>query len=404
MADIEGNSYSCSYIIKSLFNTTMHYYLNGPLLNICWLRTCCRSYHHWKLQSILPISSKWHGQELAGFKFKFQPFSHILKTKHNSLLLTARNILCCNRVNNIQRWKLNKPTVTHFCYYSNTVQTVKTSDYRDVFDRYCDSLIEEYERIMSEAADSKLNLDDLHRRQYLAPRIDYLNEWKAKKKEYEEMMEMKKEYENSSEDAKDLISLLKADIEICENDLEDLKSQVHAAVGGSESMLFTSEILVMYLNYIQYKGWSYDRIPKTEKGSRMHTSTMTVSVLPQPKEEERSQIQNKAIAMIKLRTKLYQMQIENQAKKTQSQRKLQVGTANRSEKIRTYNYNQDRVTDHRIHYTKTGIRDLMSGGETLDELINTLNNESKKEIFEEMLHDFEMNEKKKDKLLKKKVS
>lgn len=89
---------------------------------------------------------------------------------------------------------------------------------------------------------------------------------------------------------------------------------------------------------------------------------------------------------------------------TQSQRKLQVGTANRSEKIRTYNYNQDRITDHRIHYTIKGVKDLLSGGETLDELITNLNEESKNEIFQEMLHDFEMNEKKNKTLLKEKAA
>lgn len=98
--------------------------------------------------------------------------------------------MCCSRWNNIQEWKPDK--LTNFCYYSNSVQTAKPSDHKDVFDRYCDSLIDEYERIMTDDANSKLKHEDIKRKQYLDSIIHVLNELKAKWKEYEELLEMKK--------------------------------------------------------------------------------------------------------------------------------------------------------------------------------------------------------------------
>ncbi|XP_050520569.1 peptide chain release factor 1-like, mitochondrial isoform X3 [Daktulosphaira vitifoliae] len=212
----------------------------------------------------------------------------------------------------------------------------------------------------------------------------------------------------------------------------DVILEITAGVGGQEAMIFTQDLLEMYSSFTHYKGWQSEmadycptdlggirhvclmisgnecyrllrheggvhrvqRVPKTEKSGRIHTSTVTVAILPQPTEfdviindkdliietkrasgaggqhvnktdsavrmhhkpsgiivecqTDRSQIKNRKIALQKLRAKLYQMQLEEQISSTKLARKLQVGSSARSEKIRTYNFNQDRITDHRL--------------------------------------------------------
>uniref|UniRef100_W5K876 Mitochondrial translation release factor 1 like n=1 Tax=Astyanax mexicanus TaxID=7994 RepID=W5K876_ASTMX len=210
-----------------------------------------------------------------------------------------------------------------------------------------------------------------------------------------------------------------------ESDMSDLVLEVTAGIGGQEAMLFTAEIFTMYQNFASFHGWGFEilefmssdiggvrhatasisgplsykkmkfeagvhrvqRVPKTEKQGRMHTSTMTVAILPQPAEvietkrasgaggqhvnttnsavrivhlptgivsesqQERSQIINKEKAMKVLLAKLYSAKLEEETSKRLQARKLQIGTKGRSEKIRTYNFCQDRITDHRIGKT-----------------------------------------------------
>ncbi|XP_062422937.1 peptide chain release factor 1, mitochondrial isoform X3 [Rhea pennata] len=175
--------------------------------------------------------------------------------------------------------------------------------------------------------------------------------------------------------------------------------------------------------HLKYEGGTHrvQRIPETGLSSRMqriHTGTMSVIVLPQPEEvdikvdpkdlridtfrakgaggqhvnktdsavrivhlptgltvecqQERSQQMNREIALRTLRAKLYQQIIEKQISKEQSARKLQLGTRAQSERIRTYNFTQDRVTDHRISYDARNIKEILSGKEALDKLINRL--------------------------------
>ncbi|NXL60073.1 RF1ML factor, partial [Chordeiles acutipennis] len=241
-----------------------------------------------------------------------------------------------------------------------------------------------------------------------------------------------------------------------EADKSDLVMEVTAGVGGQEAMLFTSEIFDMYQRYAAYKKWKFEileyfpseigglrhavasiagleaykymkfeggvhrvqRVPKTEKQGRIHTSTMTVAILPQPTEmrlqinpkdlrietkrasgaggqhvnttdsavrivhiptgitsecqQERSQIRNKEKAMQMLCAKLYNAKLEEETKKRNSVRKIQIGTKGRSEKIRTYNFPQDRITDHRISRSVHHIECFMLGEEMLDEMIHTL--------------------------------
>ncbi|XP_042527373.1 peptide chain release factor 1-like, mitochondrial isoform X2 [Dipodomys spectabilis] len=221
-------------------------------------------------------------------------------------------------------------------------------------------------------------------------------------------------------------------------------------------MLFTSEIFDMYQQYASFKRWHFEileyfpseigglrhasasiggsdaykhmkyeggvhrvqRVPKTEKQGRVHTSTMTVAILPQPTEinlvinpkdlridtkrasgaggqhvnttdsavrilhlptgivsecqQERSQLKNRETAMKKLRAKLYSMYLEEEISKRYSARKVQVGTKGRSEKIRTYNFPQNRVTDHRINKSLHDLEGFMQGDCLLDELIQSL--------------------------------
>ncbi|XP_031171788.1 peptide chain release factor 1-like, mitochondrial [Sander lucioperca] len=254
-----------------------------------------------------------------------------------------------------------------------------------------------------------------------------------------------------------------------EADLSDLVLEVTAGVGGQEAMLFTDEVFDMYQGYAQHHGWSFDilehmtseigglrhasasisgpqsykrmkfesgvhrvqRVPRTEKQSRMHTSTMTVAVLPQPTEisftinskdlrietkrasgaggqhvnttdsavrivhlptgvvaecqQERSQIKNKEKAMKALRAKLYSMKLEEETSKRYNQRKIQIGTKGRSEKIRTYNFAQDRITDHRIGMTVHDIKSFLLGEDLLDEMNSALQEFSNQEMLAELL-------------------
>lgn len=173
------------------------------------------------------------------------------------------------------------------------------------------------------------------------------------------------------------------------------------------------------------------RIPKTEKQGRMHTSTMTVAVLPQPTEisfrinskdlridtmrasgaggqhvnttdsavrivhlptgivvqcqQERSQLKNKEKAMTSLRAKLYSKKLEEETSKRYNQRKIQIGTKGRSEKIRTYNFAQDRITDHRIGMTMHDVKSFLLGEDLLDEMNSALQEFSDQEMLMELL-------------------
>jgi len=236
-----------------------------------------------------------------------------------------------------------------------------------------------------------------------------------------------------------------------ENEKEDeefsneIVLEVRAGVGGEEAALFAEELANMYRKYADSKGWSVSilnesesplggykeasfeirgkdiykelqyetgihriqRVPKTEKMGRVHTSTASVAILPIRKHvkveinptdlevtfsraggkggqnvnkvetavrlthkptgiviscrAERSQQANREKAMTVLESKLYEMKKEEEAKKYANERKEQVGTADRSEKIRTYNVLQDRVTDHRINKNWHGIENIMKG-------------------------------------------
>jgi len=229
------------------------------------------------------------------------------------------------------------------------------------------------------------------------------------------------------------------------NDERSVILEVRAGAGGDEAGLFASQLLRMYLRYAERKGWKFtlmdtsdnaaggikdasvtiegdgvysylkyesgvhrvQRVPATEAQGRIHTSTATVSVMPEAEDvdiqinpadiqmdvmrstgsggqsvnttdsavrlthkptgvvvkcqQEKSQIKNRAMALKMLRTKLYEMELERQQNARDAQRKSQVGTGDRSEKIRTYNFPQDRLTDHRIGLTRHNLAAVMDG-------------------------------------------
>ena len=238
------------------------------------------------------------------------------------------------------------------------------------------------------------------------------------------------------------------------NDTRDAIVEIRGGAGGDEAALFAADLYRMYVRFADRMGWTTElvsvsenglggfkectfevhgrdvwsrmkyesgthrvqRIPETESGGRIHTSTATVAIMPEAEEvdvtidpadiridvfrasgnggqcvnttdsavrlvhiptgiviscqDEKSQIKNKAKAMKVLRAKLYEMALARQNEERSALRKGQVGTGDRSEKIRTYNFPQGRVTDHRIHLTTHRIEQVMDGD--LSEIIDGL--------------------------------
>jgi peptide chain release factor 1 len=204
-------------------------------------------------------------------------------------------------------------------------------------------------------------------------------------------------------------------------------SQSPAEVGGFKEVTFSVRGDGAY-SVFKYEGGTHrvQRVPKTESQGRIHTSTATVAVLPEAEEvdvqvdpndlqidvyrssgpggqsvnttdsavritheptgvvvsmqDEKSQLQNREKAMRVLRARLLDREIAEQQAKIASERRAQVGTGERSEKIRTYNFPQDRVTDHRVKLTVSGVDRALNG--ELDEFTEALSSEEKRRRLE----------------------
>jgi peptide chain release factor 1 len=209
----------------------------------------------------------------------------------------------------------------------------------------------------------------------------------------------------------------------------EVLSQNAADVGGFKEVTFAIKGDGAY-SVFKYEGGTHrvQRVPKTESQGRIHTSTATVAVLPEAEDvdidlnendlqidtyrssgpggqsvnttdsavrithkptgvqvsmqDEKSQHQNREKAMRVLRARLLERELEEQRREMAADRKAQVGTGERSEKIRTYNFPQDRITDHRVKVTSSNIEKVL-GGE-LDEFTDALSAEEKRQRLEAM--------------------
>jgi len=255
-------------------------------------------------------------------------------------------------------------------------------------------------------------------------------------------------------------------IEKDERDERDIIMEIRAAAGGEEAALFAADLFRMYSYYAEKRKWKVEiidshptdiggykeiifsikgknvfgdlkyesgvhrvqRVPVTEASGRIHTSTVTVAVLPEVEEvdidinpddlridvfrasghggqcvqktesavrithiptgfvatcqDERSQLKNKEKALRVLRARLYDYYETQKEKEVGEERKKQIGWGERSEKIRTYNFPQNRVTDHRIGLSLYNLAEILEGN--LDELINALKEEDKKRKIENL--------------------
>lgn len=343
-----------------------------------------------------------------------------------------------------------------------------------MFDRLED-LLRRFEEIQNELSEPSVVSDQNRFRKLmkeqndLSPIVDAYLEYKKEKQNIEdslmilgeesdeEMRELaKEELANSKENVEALENKLK--ILLLPKDPNDDKNvvvEIRAGAGGDEAALFAAELYRMYSKYAEVQHWKIDlisvnesgiggfkevifmvngsgaysklkyesgvhrvqRVPVTESGGRIHTSTATVAIMPEAEEvdveinpndcridvfrssgnggqcvnttdsavrlthiptgiviscqDEKSQLKNRDKAFKVLRAKLYELELEKAHDEEAAARKSQVGTGDRSEKIRTYNFPQGRVTDHRIKLTAYNLDAVMNGDiqEFIDSLI-----------------------------------
>ena len=333
-----------------------------------------------------------------------------------------------------------------------------------MFDRLEDLVIR-YQEVMGELQEPDVANDPERFRKLmkeqsdLAPIVEAYQEYKNCKQNVEESLMILEEEsdEEMRELAKEELNESKARIEELEqelkilllpkdpNDDKNVIVEIRAGAGGDEAALFAAEIYRMYMHYAESQRWKVElveceeigiggmknvtfmidgkgayskmkyesgvhrvqRVPETESGGRIHTSTITVAVMPEAEDvdiqidekdiridvmrasgnggqcvnttdsavrlthyptgiviysqTEKSQLQNKDKAFALLRAKLYDLECQKRHDAEAEARKSQIGTGDRSEKIRTYNFPQGRVTDHRIGLTLYKLDKIMNG-------------------------------------------
>ena len=342
-----------------------------------------------------------------------------------------------------------------------------------MFDKLEDLLIR-YEEIMSELSEPDVaNNPERFRKPMkeqssLTPIVEAYKEYKQCKQNIEDSLAMLEEEsdEEMREMAKEELNDSKARVEELEsqmkilllpkdpNDDKNVIVEIRAGAGGDEAALFAAEIYRMYVHFAEDHRWKVElmeceeigsggmksvtfmingqgaysvmkyesgvhrvqRVPETESGGRIHTSTITVAVMPEAEEvdvqidekdvridvmrasgnggqcvnttdsavrlthyptgiviysqTEKSQLQNKDKAFALLRAKLYDIECQKQHDAEAEARRSQIGTGDRSEEIRTYNFPQGRVTDHRINLTLYKLDKIMNGD--IQEIIDAL--------------------------------
>ena len=342
-----------------------------------------------------------------------------------------------------------------------------------MFDKL-ESLVERLDTVLQQlndpdvATDQKRFRDLMKEQSDLAPIVEKYKEYVQEKQNIEESLELLEEEsdEEMKELAKEELAESKANVERLEeelkillipkdpNDDKNIIVEIRAGAGGDEAALFAVDVARMYRSYAEGRRWKVEtlsfnesgiggfkelvfmisgqgaysrfkyesgvhrvqRIPATESGGRIHTSTITVAIMPEVEDvevevdlndckfdvfrasgnggqcvnttdsavrlthlptgivvscqDEKSQLKNKDKALKVLRSRLYELEQQKAHDAEAEKRKSQVGTGDRSEKIRTYNYSQGRVTDHRIKLTLHKLDSVMNGD--LDELIDSL--------------------------------
>ena len=339
-----------------------------------------------------------------------------------------------------------------------------------------------FEELTGKMGDPSLgsNVDELTKiskeRAKLLPVVDLFREYKSAEKDLEGAKELL-----GAEDG-EMREMAKAEIKALTPKIEDLRRrlqmellpkdpldeknivlEIRAGAGGDEASLFAGELFDAYQRFAGTMGWRVEvmnanagsaggfkeiiatiegsnvysnlkweggvhrvqRVPQTESQGRIHTSTVTVAIMPEAEEvdveidagdlridvmragghggqsvnttdsavrivhlptnlivicqDEKSQHKNKAKAMKVLRARLYDLELEKAQKEQGDQRRSMVGTGDRSEKIRTYNFPQDRVSDHRINLTLHNLPKIMSGD--FEPLITALSTHSQAELL-----------------------
>ena len=337
-----------------------------------------------------------------------------------------------------------------------------------MFDKLEDLLVR-FEEVLNElgepgVTDNQERFQKLMKEQSeLQPIVDAYKEYKDNKEtiqdslsmlEEEKDEEMREMLKEELSDAKKRVEELEKELKILllpkdPNDSKNVIVEIRAGAGGDEAALFAAEIYRMYVKYAESRRWKTEmmsltengiggfmiqgqgaysrlkyesgvhrvqRVPETESGGRIHTSTCTVAIMPEAEEidfhldmndckfdvfrasgnggqcvnttdsavrlthiptgiviscqDEKSQLKNKDKALKVLRSRLYEMELAKQHDAEAEARRSQIGTGDRSEKIRTYNFPQGRVTDHRIKLTLHRL-DAVLGGD-LDEILDSL--------------------------------
>ena len=342
-----------------------------------------------------------------------------------------------------------------------------------MFDRLED-LLHRYEEIMNELNEPDVTANQerfralMKEQSDLTPLVEAYGEYKKAKQDEEDSLamleeesdeEMRELLKEEHGDAKKRIEELEQELKILllpkdPNDDKNVIVEIRAGAGGDEAALFAAEMYRLYVKYAERRRWKVEtvsadeigiggmkevtfmvtgkgaysrlkyesgvhrvqRVPETESGGRIHTSTITVAVMPEAEDvdvvidekdiridvmrasgnggqcvnttdsavrlthyptgivvysqTEKSQLQNKAKAFALLRAKLYDIEQQKAHDAEAELRRSQIGTGDRSEKIRTYNFPQGRVTDHRIKLTLYRIDDIMNGD--IDELLDSL--------------------------------
>ena len=323
-----------------------------------------------------------------------------------------------------------------------------------MFDKLED-IVNRYEDITAELSNPDVVNDQnkfkmlMKEQNNIVPIVTAFTEYKSCKQNIEDSLAMLSEESDAEllELAKEELNDSKKKVEELENELKilllpkdpnddkDIVVEIRAGAGGDEAALFAAELFRMYTHYAESKRWKIEvvnadetgivgqgaysvmkyesgvhrvqRVPETESGGRIHTSTASVAVMPEAEDvdiqindkdiridvmrasgnggqcvnttdsavrlthyptgiviysqTEKSQIQNKEKAFALLRAKLYDMEMQKAHDAEADARKSQIGTGDRSEKIRTYNFPQGRVTDHRIGLTLYKLDKIMDG-------------------------------------------